>query len=134
MKGWTPKLKLVEEESAGSSCDIEKSIFEGRVLEEEDKELLMRLRAWDWVFREKSANADANCLRLLSVAVWEANMGEVFVVLSVSTLEGALSVKDIVMTAGTSKGAIKTGPLVIAEVSLSVAAGGGTEPEVMMRD
>jgi hypothetical protein len=35
----------VEEESAGSSCDVEKRIFEGR--EEEDEGLLIRFNAWD---------------------------------------------------------------------------------------
>ena len=46
MKGWTPKLKSVDEESAGNSCDVAKRIFEGRVLDaEDDAGLLMRFRA-----------------------------------------------------------------------------------------
>ena len=39
--------------------------------------------------------------------------------------------EDIAMTADANKGAVETGPLVIAEVSLSKAARGGTEPEVI---
>jgi hypothetical protein len=54
----------MEEASAGSSCDVEKRIFEGRV--EEDEGLLMRFKACDWEFGEKRAKADANCTRLLS--------------------------------------------------------------------
>ena len=106
-----------------------KRIFKRRVLEEE--ELLMRLKACDWVFGEKSANVEANCTRLLSVAAWEVVVRNIFAALSVSELEGALSLEDIVMTADANRGTIETRLLLIMEVSLSEAAGGKTEPEVI---
>jgi len=88
--------------------------------------------ACDWVFGEKSVKVDVNHMRLLSVvSTWEAEMRGVFV--SEGKLEEVASAEDVAMTAGGKRGAVGAGLPVIADVSLSVAAGGGPEL-VMARD
>jgi hypothetical protein len=117
----------VEEESAGSSCDVEKRIVEGRV--EEDEGLLIRFNAWDWVFGENNAKADANRTRLFS----EVGRGGVVVrrafSASASKLEELLT--DVAMSTDGNNGAVEFDPPAIAVVSLFVAARGGAMPVIV---
>jgi hypothetical protein len=50
----------MEEESAGSSCEAENKIFDGKMGVDV---LLIKFKAWFWEFGENWENAEANCMR-----------------------------------------------------------------------